>query len=118
MGVNSRKPGEQPKTKKDSRVPPYNANGHFDDVPKLCHTKISELRKAADNEVIKQQERQPEESSIFENKRLKAINAAVPKLTERPKKTSNNLKLDGIGVDEKKYLVITLQELLKLDQKK
>lgn len=63
MGVNSHKPGEQPKAKEDSRVPPYNANGHFDDQPKLCHTKLSELRKAADREVVKQQERQPEEVS-------------------------------------------------------
>lgn len=78
MGVNSRKPGEQPKTKKDSRVPPYNANGHFDDVPKLCHTKISELRKAADNEVIKQQERQPEEvSHLHPHLKHKFLNSIV-----------------------------------------
>ena len=39
----------------------------------------------------------------------------VPKLTKRPKKTSNNLKLDTLGGEEKKYLVLTLQELLKLN---
>ena len=39
----------------------------------------------------------------------------VPKLTKRPKKTSNNLKLDELGGEEKKYLVLTLQELLKLN---
>ena len=39
----------------------------------------------------------------------------VPKLTKRPKKTSNNLKLDKLGGEEKKYLVLTLQELLKLN---
>ena len=32
----------------------------------------------------------------------------VPKLTERPKPTSNNLKLDKLGGEERKYLVITL----------
>ena len=39
----------------------------------------------------------------------------IPKLTKRPKKTSNNLKLDKLGGEEKKYLVLTLQELLKLN---
>jgi len=39
----------------------------------------------------------------------------LPKLTMRPKKTSNNLKIDDFGEGEKpKYIVPTFEKLLKL----
>ena len=78
MGVNSRKLGDTVKTHTDKRVPNYKVDAHFDDVAKLCHSVLADLKH-------------------------------VPKLTQRPKKTSNNLKLEDFGGEnQKKYLVLTL----------
>ena len=38
---------------------------------------------------------------------------SVPQLTKRPKPTSNNLKLDDLGNSERKYTVVTKDELLR-----
>jgi len=68
---------------KYTRVPPYDVKTHFDEVAKLCHSMLSNLK-------------------------------TVPKLTIRPKKMSNNLKLDDHrGESESKYIVPTLNKLLQ-----
>ena len=81
MGVNSKKADLPPKKKKDKRKPTYEASDHFDEIAKLCHSMISELK-------------------------------TVPKLTKRPKKTSNNVKLDDDDEAGKvNYLVPNMKDL-------
>ena len=36
------------------------------------------------------------------------------KVKKRPKKTSNNIKLDDLGESEKKYIVPTKEDLVKV----
>ena len=87
MGVNSRDPSQPIQEPIDTRKPNYDVHSHFDKVAKLCHNTLKDLEKVG----------------------------KLPKLTIRPKPTSNNLKLDSLGGPERKYLVLTLQELLKLN---
>ncbi len=82
MGVNSRKLGDPVIPHKDKRLPNYEANQHFDDVAKICHDLIQDLKE-------------------------------VPKLTKKPKPTSNNLNLDILAGKGKKYMVPTKQDLRK-----
>ena len=44
MGVNSRKLGDPVIAHKDKRIPDYEAWQHFDDVAKLCHDLIKDLK--------------------------------------------------------------------------
>lgn len=93
MGVNSRDPSQPIPEPVDSRKPPYDVLAHFEGYP----TKKKKLGKdKLCHAMIQDMEK-------------------VPKLTQRPKPTSNNLKLDELGGSERKYLVLTLQELLSLN---
>lgn len=71
MGVNTKKKDLPPKVVEDKRKAPYDAGCHFDEIAKLCHNMLSDLK-------------------------------TIPKLTIRPKKTSNNVKLDDDGEGKRK----------------
>lgn len=97
MGVNSRDPSQPIIDAVDSRLPHYDVHMHFDKVAKLCHNMLSDMNKDWDEEKQEYVKKQPPHDKD-----------PLPKMTQRPKPTSNNLKLDNLGGDERKYLVLTL----------
>ena len=87
MGVNSKKPGEPPKPRVDKRVAPYDAIEHFD-----------------------------EKHPLLCHARVGDLDY-TPYIKKKKKPTSNNLKLDELGGEEKKFLKLTMEELLSIDAK-
>ena len=115
MGINSKDPTQPAQQEPvDKRKPPYDVLAHFDKVPKLCHSPLKKLgyvkTKAGKHEWVEPTPEDPETEGKKKKKKSSEgrPKEKMPKLTERPKPTSNNLKLDKLGGKERKYLVITL----------
>lgn len=88
MGVNTKKKDLPPKLEKDKRKPPYDVKEHFGFVDGPGHEKDKEHF---------------EKIAKLCHSMLKELKT-IPKLTRRPKKTSNNVKLDD-DCEGRKYMV-------------
>ena len=93
----------------------YDVHKHFDGAPKLCHALLEDL--------IKEEEKKRKRRLLAEDPEGKEKAQAAPanplltmKLSKRPKKTSNNIKLADLGESQKKYIVPTKEDLVKVVQ--